>query len=296
MADRLGIKGQYTDLYVRFSDISGAYSDTDNTPKVRIVDSGGITLQALSSAGVGKVADTTGLYKCSFLIPLTANDGYAADYWQAEIGGETVSATFSFHIIDGGAIERDIDEVFTPGAEYNFEFTKAEVDGINKLLDILKKRLKNDGVRKVPDGAGGYTEESCYIFSNDELICFLINSLSEFNQWPHFTQFTFADAQIQDIFLDIIVQGANLLALAAQALIEKGREFTITDNGVTYQPPQVSEILNSQYGTQLSYYKEKLKAIKTSLKPAPKSLGTFRVTAISPNFLRLRHLRERQIL
>jgi len=96
----------------------------------------------------------------------------------------------------------------------------------------------------VPDtGVGGYTEVPCVIFTTDELTCFLINSLSEFNQWPHFTNFTFADVQIQDLFADIIIQGAVLLALAAQTLIEKGREFSITDNGVTYQPPQVSDIL-----------------------------------------------------
>ncbi|GAF93973.1 unnamed protein product, partial [marine sediment metagenome] len=89
---------------------------------------------------------------------------------------------------------------------------------------------------------------------------------------------------------------AVLLALAAQALIERGREFSITDSGVTYQPPAVSDMLNTQYSAQLADYKEKLKMIKCSMKPEPRGLGTFRVTAISPNFLRLRHLRERQIL
>ena len=296
MIDRLGIKGQYIDLYVRFKDISGAYADTDATPKVKIVDSNGTTLQSLSSSGVSKLTDSTGLYKCSFKIPLTARDGYATDYWEAKIGDQAVTATFSFDIIDGGTVTKDTEEDFVPGNEYTFDFTRTEAEAIDKLLKILKKRLKNDGVRKVPDGAGGYTEEACFIFNNDELTCFLVNSLSEFNQWPHFTEFTFSDPQTTGIFLDIIVQGAMLLALAAQSLIERGREFTITDNGVTYQPPQVSEILNSQYGTQLAYYKEKLKMIKTSLKPAPKGLGTFRVTAVSPNFLRLRHLRERQII
>ena len=183
-----------------------------------------------------------------------------------------------------------------PGDVFSHTFTEEEVEGINKLLRILKKRLKNDGTRKVSDGAGGFIDEACSIFSNDELICFLINSLSEFNQIPHFSDFQFSDNQIQNIFSAIIIQGAVLLALAAQALIERGREFVITDNGVTYQPPAVSEILNTQYATQLADYKEKLKFIKINLKPSPKGLGTFRVTAISPNFLRLRHLRARQIV
>ncbi len=124
----------------------------------------------------------------------------------------------------------------------------------------------------------------------------MVNGLSEFNQIPHFTNFTFADPRIQTIFADVIIQGAVILALAAQALIEKGREFVITDNGVTYQPPQVAELLNNQYGQQLADYKEKVKYIKANMKPDPLGLGTFRVTAISPNYLRLRHLRQRQII
>jgi len=296
MADRVGIRGRFIEVYVRFSDPSGEPVNADIPPSVEVKDTNGVVRRILNTAGVSQVTDSPGLYQFSYEIPLSGPDGYWMDRWVAIIGGETVESTFGFIVQEGGAAVQDVDAVFVPGAEYNFEFTKAEVEGINKVLTILKKRLKSDGIRKVPDGMGGYTEEPCNVFSDDELICFIINSLSEFNQWPHFTQFTFADVQIQDIFLDIIVQGANLLALAAQTLIERGREFTITDNGVTYQPPQISEILNNQYGTQLGYYKEKLKAIKTSLKPSPKGLGTFRVTAVSPNFLRLRHLRERQIV
>jgi hypothetical protein len=161
---------------------------------------------------------------------------------------------------------------------------------------MLKCRVKNNGVRKVPDGQGGYVEIPCNVFTDAELICFLVNSLSSFNQYPHFTQFTFANSQIYTIFAEIIVQGAVLLALAAQSLVEKGREFTMVDNGISYQPPAVADMLNTQYSTQLGDYKEKLKMIKKSLPPVPKGLGTFRVTAISPAFLRLRHLRQRQIL
>jgi hypothetical protein len=296
MADRVGIRGRFIDVFVRFSDPSGEPVNADVPPSVEVTDTIGVVRRVLNTAGVSQITDSPGLYQFSYEIPISGPDGYWTDRWVALIGDETVESSFQFYVQEGGAVEQDVEAEYTPGTSYTFEFTKAEVEGIDKLLEILKKRLKNDGIRKVPDGAGGFVEEACHIFTPDELTCFLINSLSEFNQWPHFTQFTFADVQIQDIFLDIIVQGANLLALAAQTLIEKGREFTITDNGVTYQPPQVSEILNAQYGTQLAYYKEKLKAIKTSLKPSPKGLGTFRVTAVSPNFLRLRHLRERQIV
>ena len=123
-----------------------------------------------------------------------------------------------------------------------------------------------------------------------------MNSLSSFNQIPHFTRFTFADPQIYVIFADVIIQGAVLLALAAQALIERGREFTLNDNGVTYQPPQISELLNTEYTTQLANYTEKLKVIKCNLKPHPLGLGSFRCNSVAPAFMRLRHLREHQII
>lgn len=296
MADRVGVKGQSITIYVGFTDSEGAAVNADAVPQVEVTDTDGAILRILNKTGVSQVIDSVGLYSFTYKIPLTTIDGYHQDRWVALIGGQTVTSSFQFLVIDGGSIAQDVEATFTPDDTFSFDFSKAEVTGINKLIHIMSKRLKSSGTRQVDDGAGGTTTVACNIFSNDEMTCFLVNSLSEFNQWPHFTSFTFAESQTTGIFLDIIIQGAVLLALAAQTLIERGREFQITDNGVTYQPPAVSEILNSQYGTQLGYYKEKLKAIKTSLKPAPYSLGTFRVTSISPNYIRLRHLRQRQII
>lgn len=296
MADRNGIPGHTIELYVQFRDAFGNPVDTDDTPKARVSDSTGRVWQVLSKSGVTGVSDATGLYRLTYNIPLGFADGYAEDYWQAKIGNETVTASFSFLIRDDGSAEESEEPVYTPGDDFTFEYSKAETEGINRLMKILKKRLKSDGTRKVPDGSGGYIEGECNVFSNDELICFLINSLSSFNQIPHFTDFSFAHQLIYDTFADVIIQGAVILALAAQTLIEKGREFVITDQGVSYQPPAVSDILNTQYNTQLTNYTEKLKYIKANLKPSPKGLGTFRVTSVSPAFMRLRHLRQRQVI
>jgi hypothetical protein len=46
----------------------------------------------------------------------------------------------------------------------------------------------------------------------------------------------------------------------------------------------------------LSLAEEKVKYIKTNIKPAPKGLGTFRVTGGAPAYMRLRHLRSRQVI
>lgn len=296
MAYRIGIPGRIVELYVRFVDAVGNPVNADSTPQVEIRDSEGTIQRVLSNIGVGLVTDNQdGLYHLSYDIPDISPDGYWQDRWIAEIGESEVENTFEFLVKSSGSISTSNEPEFSPGDDIPWDFTKEESYGINVLLKMIKYRLKSDGTRKVRNGSE-YVDVPCSIFTDAEFISFLVNSLSSFNQFPHFTQFLFSDPQIYGLFADVILQGAVLLALAAQALIERGREFSITDNGVTYQPPAISEMLNTQYSTQLADYKDKLKAIKTSLKPEPKSLGTFRVTSISPAYLRLRHLRQRQIL
>lgn len=291
----LGIKGRIVDLYVKFLDAAGNAANTDDTPTVSITDAGGTLLQDYSNVGIS-LFESPGIYKLSYNIPYTANDGYALATWTANIGADTVTSAFLFLITSSGSVAAIDEPTFVPGDDIAFEFSQEEVHGLNLLMKILRIRLKNDGTRQVPDGVGGYTSQACSIFSNEELTCFLVNSLSEFNQIPHFSNFTFADPNVYGIFADVILQGAVLLALAAQALIEKGREFVITDNGLTFQPPAVSELLNTQYTAQLADYKEKVKYIKCSLKPTPLGLGCARPSAVAPAYLRLRHLRSRQII
>lgn len=293
--NRIGIKGRTVDLYVQFVDQTNNPTNSDNTPQVEIRDSEGTIRRALSNIGVGLAKAETGLYLFSFNIPEVSPDAYWLDRWVAEIGNTEVENTFQFLVLTAGSLSQSTEPIFDPGDTVPWNFTKEEAHGINVLLKMIKYRLKSDGIRKVREG-DRYIDVPCSIFTDAELICFLVNSLSSFNQYPHFTTFTFADAHIYEMFADIILQGGALLALAAQTLIEKGREFSINDNGVTYQPPQVADMLNTQYTAQLADYKEKLKHIKSSLKPNPLGLGTFRVTSINPNFLRLRHLRERQII
>jgi len=296
LSDRIGIRGRIVSLYVRFRDSLGNAVYADTTPTVEITNSEGTIVRTLSNTSVSVDSDTDGVYYIDYNIPLNMVDGYAEDRWVAKIGDETVTSTFQFLVQEAGAVEASTEPDFVPGADVEFEWTKVEVEGINYLLKILKSRLKSSGTAQTSDGAGGFIETECNVFSDDELICFLVNGLSEFNQYPHFTGYTFADDAITGIFADIIVQGAVLVALAAQALIEKGREFTITDNGLSYQPPMISEILQSQYTAQVTDYKDKLKMIKCSLKPSAIGLGSFRITSISPAYSRLRHLRQRQII
>jgi hypothetical protein len=119
--------------------------------------------------------------------------------------------------------------------------------------------------------------------------------LSAFNEIPTFTFFTFEDTEILSRFHEVIAQHAVIYALASKQMIEKGRELNITDNGLGFTPPGVSDVLGSQYGTELTNWFEKVKLIKANMKSAPLGLGTLRTTSASPQVMRLRHLRARQI-
>ena len=95
----------------------------------------------------------------------------------------------------------------------------------------------------------------------------------------------------------MLVEGAVLYALSSKALIERGREFQITDNSINFNPPSVAEMLSTQWSTELTHYWESLKYIKNSIRPGPLGLGVFGMTSgLNPAFARLRHLRERRII
>ena len=296
MTDRIGIVGSTVSLYVQFVDADGVAVNTDDTPSIEIKNPLEVVKRAASSIGVGMVdVDKPGLYVYHYDIPSNADDGYWADTWTAKIGATEISTTFQFEVITSGTATAAVEPVVELGDEVPWDLNEEERVGINVLLQSLKARLKSDGTRRERDG-DSYVEVDCSIFTDTELILFLINSLSTFNQSPHFTSFFFSDIQIYTTFLSIIVQGAVILALASQYLLERGREFTLGDNGLSYTPPTMSEAINTQYGAILTDYKDQLKVIKGSMKPAAIGLGSWRVTAISPNYLRLRHLRARQII
>jgi hypothetical protein len=123
--------------------------------------------------------------------------------------------------------------------------------------------------------------------------------LAEFNSVPHFTSFTFNDTNFCNTFQHELTEGAFILSMALQGLREKGREFQITDDGLSYQPPQIADYLKSfvtEFGVA---YRDRLKFIKCQFKPNPTGFGTVYSLAgggVSPAFIRLRHLRARQII
>lgn len=282
-------------LTIQFKDSLGNLIDTDSYPQISIVQPSGLVSLAPTSAGVSKVS--TGKYSFIYTVPINGPYGVFNDIWSGYINGFRVETTFSFIVTHTQVPAINTDGYSHLGDDPGFNYSQAAIKNINKLLKSLKARLNSSGKAKAVDSYGNVQYVDCDIFSIDMLTTFLSTALWDFNQVPFFTFFQFDDDNFVEQFGEILVEGATLYSLASKSLIERGREFQITDNGLSFNPPTVSELMNTQYSSLLSHYWEKLKFIKASLRPHPKGLGVFGMNSgMNPSFARLRHLRARRLI
>ena len=283
------------ELTVQFKDTFGNPVNTDSFPTISIVQPSGLVLLAPTSTGVEQ--EETGKYSYIFTVPINGPYGVFNDVWTGFINGFRVETTFSFVVNHTQIPAINSDGHVHLGDDPGFRYSQCALININKLMKSLRARLNSAGKAKAADSFGNTIYVDCDIFSVDTLTTFIATALWDFNQVPYFTFFTFDEDIVVDQFGEILVEGATLYALASIALIERGREFQITDNGLNFNPPTVSELLQTQYSTLLTHYWEKLKYIKNSLRPAPRGLGVFSMnSAINPAFARLRHLRARRLI
>jgi hypothetical protein len=281
-------------LIVQFKDNYGNPADTDALPTISIVQPSGNVLFTPTTAGVSKIG--TGKYNYIFTIPLTGPYGVYQDNWFGTINGVYVQASFSFVVVKTDTPAINLDGYYHLGDIYPLNYSQTAIQNINKLLRVLKARLNSSGKTKRDiNGEAAYID--CDIFSIDTLVTMLGSSISDFNQIPYFTSYTFDDTDFIQHFLEVLVEGAVIYALASQALIERGREFQFTDNSINFNPPSMAEILNSQASSLLTLHLEKLKLIKNSMRSAPLGLGRYGMTdGISPAINRLRHRRAGKII
>jgi hypothetical protein len=282
-------------LTVQFKDQFGNPIDTDSFPQITIIQPSGLVALAPTSTGVARTG--VGQYSFIYTIPINGPYGVFADVWVGYIGGFRVETTFQFVVSHTDLPALNTDGYVHLGDDPGFQYSQIAIKNINKLIKSLKARLNSAGKAKAADAYGNVIYVDCDIFSVDMLTTFIATSLWDFNQVPYFTFFDFDDSDFIEQFGEILVEGATLYALASKALIERGREFQITDNGVNFNPPTVSELMQTQYSTLLAHYWEKLKYIKNSLRPSPRGLGVFSMNSgINPAFARLRHLRARRLI
>jgi hypothetical protein len=286
---------EQANLIITFKDPSGNPVNTDSYPTISIVQPSGLVFMAPTSVGVAQLS--TGTYSYIFTAPINGPLGIWNDIWTGYVNGFRVQTTFSFLVNFGQVPAINVDGYQHLGDAVPFEYSQCAIRNINKLIKSLRARLNSSGKAKSVDGYGNVQYVDCDIFSVDMLVTFIATALWDFNQVPYFTWFTFDEDSFVEQFGEILVEGATLYSLASKALIERGREFQLTDNGLNFNPPTVSELMQTQYSTLLSHYWEKLKYIKNSLRPSPRGLGVFSMnSAINPAFARLRHLRARRLI
>ncbi len=280
-------------LRAQFIGPDGNPVDLDTFPSVRIVQpSGNVTLGPTS---LGVFREAVGVYGFDYEIPFNGPLGVWTDMWSGTLSGFSVSNTFNFVVQNTQLPAINTDGYKHLGDDPGFNYSQNAICNINKIIKAVKARLNSSGKARTTDQFGNVIFEDCDIYTVDQLVTFVATSLTAFNEIPHFTFFTFEDTEIIDNFFEAFVQHAVIYALSSKALIERGREFNINDNGVSFQPPTVSELLNTQWSTELTNWFEKIKMIKANMKPSPMGLGTLRPLAVSPQFMRLRHLRARQV-
>ncbi len=282
-------------LTATFYDSLGTPVDTDTFPTISLVQPTGSVLFSPTSSGVQKMS--TGVYAYSYTIDLSGPLGVWSDIWQGSIDGSVETQTLSFVVFNS-----NLPAVISPDGYYalgddpGFDYSQTSILNINKLLKTLRARLNSSGKVQDIDEDGNIYYRDCDIFSVDTLVTFLAASLAEFNAIPHFTSFNFDHTSIIDLFHYILVEGAAIFALSSQALIERGREWQITDNGIAVNVPTVSELMNSQYSQMYTTHLDKVKQIKASMKPGPQGLGSLTMTnGTNPLARRLSTLRARRL-
>jgi len=294
------IRDEEVELSIQYYGPDGLEMSADSTPEIKITDPDGNIIVGPTSTGVS--LEDTGLYVYTYDVGASVEKGLWTDTWTSVVDGVSLSNEFKFLVTDDASA---VAGTVTLGDDVEFDFSEAELTGINILLKFLKARLRSDGKKPkrdeygafITDGYGELVMEDCNVFSDEVLACFLCQALSEFNMVPFFTSYMFSDQIIYKTFSAAIVEGALIVSLASQALIEKGRDFTISDGGISYQPPQLGDFLQSQYQNWLTAYRERLKMMKNSIRPGPQTFGTFtNLSSGAPAFVRLRHLRSRKII
>jgi len=123
------------------------------------------------------------------------------------------------------------------------------MENINKeLINLVMARLGDSGCCKK-------------IFSENEVASFMKLALLEVSAlFSH--NYSFENLNEYAGIEGLVIDYAVIVALASKALIEKGREFAVVDNGVAFACPEISNLIMEQYRTEYAHFMEKIRIIK----------------------------------
>lgn len=210
----------------------------------------------------------TGQYYFDYTVPAGGLEGTWIVRWGGVLSGKSFLKDDLFSVVS------DITTIAAPGVVF-------ENDTKLQFANTLRTYLKDRDPRN-------------YAFQDEEIGVFLDGALADVNLWPTATNFNW-DSVPQN-WLHVVSVGGQVMALYAQSLIEAGREFTINDQGINFNPPPVHQAMLSVAQSLVQSYADLKERAKYHIKPGPAAIGTYRVLAINPMLARLRHLREKRIV
>lgn len=137
------------------------------------------------------------------------------------------------------------------------------------LAKYVRARLGDDvGKALAKDSKGNSVMVDCKIYTDEQIETYLDMSLARLNQELRADRVSFDDQEKVVENTDLLVQGAVVIALARQALVERGREMNFTDKGVDFHPPPLADLIMTQWQTELHCYENKLRTSAFEFMPA----------------------------
>lgn len=105
---------------------------------------------------------------------------------------------------------------------------------LDKLVELVKTRVSPDHIPNALEGE---------VFPKEDIESALTLSLSAFNMHEPVTYLKITDEENMEQLADILVTYAAYVLLFKEALLQRGREFMISDNGVDLVPPPLGPFL-----------------------------------------------------
>ncbi len=178
--------------------------------------------------------------------------------------------------------------------EYPHEEVSGFIDApchlIIKLRHLLRDTCRHPKVND-PNWEGN---ESGFIYSDDELSCYLTLTLIDINSHPTTTYYDWDTVPTN--WYAVIAYGAQWMAWNSEAILEAAKQYSITENGITFTPPDIAASISSAADKVYTHFNDLKEKIKRNVKPSPRGVGGTRILYPQPFLAKLRHLKERRIL
>ena len=114
---------------------------------------------------------------------------------------------------------------------------------LDTLVDLVNFRIAATGKKPETDKDGNINYVESALFDRKDVERAISLSLAAFNMAVFPTYLKIEDEENMMQLSDLLVTYASYLLLVRQSLLEKGREYTIQDNGVGWTPPLLADFV-----------------------------------------------------